>query len=190
MFRSISSPWPKGNERGDNLLLLVSSGSSEWRTRAYFLRKFSASKLAIASGLSTLRKTYKTRRRRGGGSSTSEIYKRTQETRHPTRSDTKGDETRRGGRGRKKESRARSFLARFWGWWVANNATADIGLQLFPWEEDLAIARMSPSYRTFTALASVSNTRSRRKYLKYLQRHARVSLFKYCNKKKLFEIFT
>jgi len=121
----------------------------KWLARStdamYFPRKFLANKLAIASSLSTLKKTYKTRRR-STGRYTGETGDKTPQIQY------------KGWRSRKRKAEQESFLARFWGWRVANNVTTDIELQLFlGW-----ISRMSPYIRTFTVLGSVSNTRGRR----------------------------
>ena len=118
------SPWPKGNEGGWPTSFML-SGSHDRRTRAYFLRKFLANKLAIASSLSTLRKTYKTRRRRRSTGR----YTGERKTRHHNDSIQRERERERERRSRKRENWARSFLARFWGWRIANNVTTDIELQ-------------------------------------------------------------
>lgn len=120
------------------------SGPRDRQTRPYFPRKFLANKLAIASSLSTLRKTYKTRRwRRSTGRYTGE-----RETRHH------GDPIQKGeGVGRGQAEQEVSLLAFEVGglritWQPISNYSSFLR----------GISRVSPVYRTFTALASVSNT--------------------------------
>lgn len=136
------------------------SGSHDRRTCAYFPRKFLANKLAIASSLSTLRKTYKTRRRRRSTSR----YTGERETRHHD------DPIQRERRSREGGAEQEVSLLAF-----------EVGGLRITWQPISnsflrGISRMSRSVSYIHR--AVSRTRGRCKYLKYL----RDTFFKYRNK--------